>query len=157
MAKVTVAKVTGEPALFIQSITEVNLMSTEVLMLVLAVGFILLLAMIQGSRYVVALGLVTVSRNHNEPSAAGLWRGRLDGAISQQIKAVALFSPLLITVEVANLTNHTTALGAEIFLVASVVFALTHTVTVAWGRWLPGIGVAVGIALVAWPLIRLVW
>lgn len=128
-------------------------MSTELLMLATAGGFILVLTLIQGTRNILALGLVTAAGNQHGIAPWEGWNDRLNRAIRNQIEAIAIFAPVLLAVESANLTNDTTALGAQIFVVARIVHALVYTAGIPWVRttaW--AIGVA-GIVMVASPLL----
>jgi uncharacterized MAPEG superfamily protein len=128
-------------------------MSTELLMLATAGSFILLLTLIQGTRNVLALGLVTAAGNQHDIAPWAGWNDRLNRAIRNQIEAIAIFAPVLLSVELANLTNETTALGATIFVIARVAHAIVYTAGIPWVRttaW--AIGVA-GIVMVASPLI----
>ena len=127
-------------------------MSTELLMLATAGSFILLLTLIQGTRNILALGLVTAAGNQHDIAPWSGWNDRLNRAIRNQIEAIAIFVPVLLSVEIANLTNETTAIGAQIFVIARVAHAIVYTVGIPWVRttaW--AIGVA-GIVMVASPL-----
>ncbi len=127
-------------------------MSTELQMLAMAGSFILLLTLIQGTRNVLVLGLVTAAGNQHGIAPWSGWNDRLNRAIRNQIEAIAIFAPVLLAVEVAHLTNETTAMGAQIFVIARVVHAIVYTTGVPWVRttaW--AVGVA-GIVMVASPL-----
>lgn len=127
-------------------------MSTELLMLATAGSFILLLTLIQGTRNILALGLVTAAGNQHDIAPWSGWNDRLNRAIRNQIEAMSIFAPILLSVEIANLNNETTAMGAQIFVITRVAHAVVYTAGVPWVRttaW--AIGVA-GIVMVASPL-----
>lgn len=127
-------------------------MSTELLMLATAGSFILLLTLIQGTRNILALGLVTAAGNQHDIAPWSGWNDRLNRAIRNQIEAMSIFAPILLCVEIANLNNETTAMGAQIFVITRVAHAVVYTAGVPWVRttaW--AIGVA-GIVMVASPL-----
>lgn len=127
-------------------------MSTELLMLAAAGGFTLLLTLIQGTRNIIVLGLATAAGNQHHIAPWSGWNDRLNRAIRNQIEAMAVFAPLLVSIEFANLNNETTALGAQLFVLARISHAIVYTAGIPWVRttaW--AIGVA-GIVLVASPL-----
>lgn len=127
-------------------------MSTELLMLAAAGGFILLLTLIQGTRNIILLGLVTAAGNQHDIAPWQGWNDRLNRAIRNQIEAIAVFAPVLITVELAELTNQTTAIGAQLFVVARIAHAIVYTAGIPWLRttvWAIGV---TGIVLVGSPL-----
>lgn len=129
-------------------------MSTELLMLAVAGGFILLLTLIQGTRNILALGLVTAAGNQHDVAPWSGWNDRLNRAIRNQIEAMVIFAPLLVSIELANLTNETTALGAQLFVLARIAHAIVYTAGIPWVRTMAwAIGVA-GIVLVASPLLN---
>lgn len=128
-------------------------MSTELFMLAIAGGIILLLTLIQGTRNIFVLGLVTAAGNQHDIAPWSGWNDRLNRAIKNQIEGIVIFAPILLSVEFANLTNESTALGAQIFVFARVAHAIVYTLGVPWVRttaWAAGVA---GIMLVASPII----
>lgn len=126
-------------------------MSTELYMLAMAGGFILLLTLIQGTRNIFALGLVTAAGNQHHIAPWSGWNDRLNRAIRNQIEGIVIFAPILLAVELANFNNETTALGAQMFVYARVAHAIVYTLGIPWVRttaW--AVGVA-GIILLASP------
>lgn len=128
-------------------------MSTELFMLAMAGGFILLLTLVQGTRNIFALGLVTAAGNQHDIDPWSGWNDRLNRAIKNQIEGIVIFAPILLAIELANLNNGTTALGAQIFVLARVAHAIVYTLGIPWVRttaWAAGV---VGIVMVASPII----
>lgn len=129
-------------------------MSTELFMLAMTGSFILLLTLIQGSRNILVLGIVTAAGNQHDITPWSGWNDRLNRAIRNQIEAIAIFAPVLLSVELANLTNETTAIGAQIFVIARILHAIVYTAGMPWVRttvW--AIGVA-GVVMVGLPLLK---
>lgn len=127
-------------------------MSIELLMLAAAGGVIVLLTLLQGTRNILVLGLTTAAGNQHDIAPWSGWNDRLNRAIRNQIEGMAIFAPILLSVVLANLTNNTTALGAQIYVLARIAHAIVYTAGIPWVRttaW--AIGVA-GIAMVASPL-----
>ncbi len=128
-------------------------MSIEILSAAAIAGVLLLLTLIQGTRNVLVLGLPTAAGNQHDIAP---WTGandRLNRAIRNLIEAVAIFVPLAVAVEVMGLTNSTTALGAEIFLISRIIHAVVYVVGVPWVRTSAWTGGVIGILMVASPLL----
>jgi uncharacterized MAPEG superfamily protein len=128
-------------------------MSIEILSAAAIAGVLLLLTLIQGTRNVLVLGLPTAAGNQHDIAP---WTGandRLNRAIRNLIEAVAIFVPLAVAVEVMGLTNSTTALGAEIFLISRVIHAAVYVLGVPWVRTTAWTGGVIGILMVASPLL----
>ena len=128
-------------------------MSTELFMLAMAGGFILLLTLVQGTRNIFALGLVTAAGNQHDIAPWSGWNDRLNRAIKNQIEGIVIFAPILLAIELASLNNGTTALGAQIFVLARVAHAIVYTMGIPWVRttaWAAGVA---GIVMVASPII----
>ncbi len=123
-------------------------MTTEVLMLAATGGLLLLLTVVQGTRNVLALGLATAAGNQHDIAPWTGWNDRLNRAIRNLIEAIAIFAPIVIAVQISGLNNETTAMGAQIFVIARIAHAVVYTLGVPWVRtaaWAVGV---VGIIMV---------
>ena len=128
-------------------------MTTEVLMLAATGGLLLLLTVFQGTRNVLALGLSTAAGNQHDIAPWTGWNDRLNRAIRNLMEAIAIFVPIVIAVQIAGLNNETTAMGAQIFVIARIAHAGVYTLGIPWVRtaaWFVGV---VGIIMVASPLL----
>jgi len=128
-------------------------MTTEVLMLAATGGLVLLLTVIQGTRNVLVLGLPTAAGNQHDIAPWTGWNDRLNRAIRNLIEAIAIFAPIVIAVQISGLNNETTAMGAQIFVIARIAHAVVYTLGVPWVRtaaWFVGV---VGIIMVGSPLL----
>ena len=128
-------------------------MSIEIQMLAAVSGLLLVLTLLQGTRNVLVLGLPTAAGNQHDIPA---WEGvhdRLNRAIRNLIEGIAIFAPVVVAVHLSGTSNETTALGAQIFVVARIAHAAVYTAGIPWVRttaW--AVGVA-GIVMVASPFI----
>ena len=128
-------------------------MNTELTMLIATSGLILLLTMLQGTRNILVLGLVTAAGNQHEIPA---WLGvhdRLNRAIRNQIEGTVIFAPILLAVVVSDQTTEITASGSLLYFSARVAHAIFFVAGVPWLRttaWATGV---VGIGLVASPIL----
>ncbi len=128
-------------------------MTTEALMLAATGGLVLLLTVIQGTRNVLVLGLPTAAGNQHDIALWTGWNDRLNRAIRNLIEAIAIFAPIVIAVQISGLNNETTAMGAQIFVIARIAHAVVYTLGVPWVRtaaWFVGV---VGIIMVGSPLL----
>ena len=128
-------------------------MTTEALMLAATGGLVLLLTVIQGTRNVLVLGLTTAAGNQHDIALWTGWNDRLNRAIRNLIEAIAIFAPIVIAVQISGLNNETTAMGAQIFVIARIAHAVVYTLGVPWVRtaaWFVGV---VGIIMVGSPLL----
>lgn len=128
-------------------------MSIEMQMLAAAGGLLLLLTLIQGTRNVLVLGLPTAAGNQHDIAPWTGMNDRLNRAIRNLIEGIAIFAPIAVVIVELGLSNETTVLGAQIFVVARVVHAVVFTFGVPWVRttaWFTGVA---GIVMVASPLI----
>ncbi len=128
-------------------------MTTEALMLAATGGLVLLLTVIQGTRNVLALGLTTAAGNQHDIAPWTGWNDRLNRAIRNLMEAIAIFVPVVVAVQIAGLNNETTAMGAQIFVIARIAHAVVYTLGVPWVRtaaWAVGV---VGIIMVGSPLL----
>jgi len=128
-------------------------MSAEIQILGWTGLFMLALTLVQGTRNVLALGLLTAAGNQHDIAP---WTGindRLNRAIRNLIEAIAIFAPVAIAVHLLGVGSETSALGAKLFLIARVVHAGVYIAGIPWirtGAW--ALGVA-GIVMTASPLL----
>jgi len=128
-------------------------MSIEIQMLASVGALLLLLTLIQGTRNVLILGLPTAAGNQHDIAPWAGWNDRLNRAIRNLIEAIAIFAPIALAVHVLGLSNETTALGAQLFVIARLVHAVVFTLGVPWVRttaWFLGV---IGIIMVGSPLV----
>ena len=117
---------------------------------VLVVGQLLLAG---GSR-LLAFGLPWgASSRDTTPGEPPVWSGRADRACRNMLETFPVFAAVAIAVVVAGVADAATALGAQIYLVARLlyvpayVFGIAYVRSLIWGAGLVGIG------MVAWPLL----
>ncbi len=128
-------------------------MPIEILVLAATGALLLTLTLIQGTRNVLVLGLPTAAGNQHDIAPWSGANDRLNRAIRNLIEALAIYAPIAVTVQMLGQTNHTSALGAEIFLIARAVHALVYVMGIPWVRTLAWFAGVVGIVLVASPLL----
>lgn len=128
-------------------------MNIEIKMLAATAGLLLLMTLIQGTRNVLLLGLSTTAGNQHNITAWTGWNDRLNRAIDNLKEAIIIFMPLSIAVQLLDLSNETTALGAQIFVAARIVHAIVYTLGVPWIRTVAWTAGVVGIIFVASPLV----
>ncbi len=94
-----------------------------------------------------------VLAGNREGMALTGWAGRAQRAHRNMLENLILFAGLVLLVHVAGAGNDTSAVGAQIFVVARLVYAVVYVLGIPWLRTaLWGVSV-VGMIMVAWPLI----
>jgi uncharacterized MAPEG superfamily protein len=113
-------------------------MTTEILMLTLSVGLLLLLVLIQATAGVLAQGLMPMANNRDNLPAPKPFQARTLRVVDNHREGLTMFAPLILVAALLQLSNQWTVLGAQLFFYGR----LAHAV----------------IYLAGWPLIRpLAW
>jgi uncharacterized MAPEG superfamily protein len=89
------------------------------------------------------VGLPILAGNRETVPAVGGWAGRAQRAHRNMLESFVLFAVLVLVAQIAGKTNAMTALGAELFFWARLVYAVIYVVGVPWlrtGVW--GVSVA---------------
>ena len=95
------------------------------------------------------VGLADLAANRENLVAFKGWAGRAQRAHRNMLENMVLFVPLVLIAVVAGKTNATTLLGAQIFVLARLVYALVYYAGIPWlrtGVWLVSV---VGLAMIA--------
>jgi len=124
-------------------------MTIELWMLVWAIvlTFVQMLIAVQGAT--IQVGLTTLAGNREEMPALSNWKGRADRSYRNMREYLLLFAALVLVAHVANATSSLSALGAQIFLYARVVYAVVYLIGIPWlrtGVWAVSV---VGMVLIA--------
>jgi uncharacterized MAPEG superfamily protein len=108
--------------------------------------FVQVLIAAQGA--LMQVGLPTLAGNREGlPELAG-WAGRAARAHRNMIHNMALFIPLVLIAVVANKTNSTTLLGAQIFLWARVAYAAVYLIGIPWVRTVTWLVAIIGLIMI---------
>jgi uncharacterized MAPEG superfamily protein len=124
-------------------------MTIELWMLVWAVvlTFVQMLIAVQGAT--IQVGLTRLAGNREDMPALSGWKGRADRSYRNMQEYLLLFAALVLVAHVANAAGSLSALGAQIFLYARVVYAVVYLIGVPWlrtGVWAVSV---VGMVLIA--------
>ena len=128
-------------------------MKPELTWLLFAVGLTfaqVLVAVVGGQLQV---GLAELAANRDNTAAFKGWAGRAQRAHRNMLENMVLFVPLVLIAVVAGKTNATTLLGAQIFVLARLVYALVYYAGIPWlrtGVWFVSV---VGLAMIALQLL----
>jgi uncharacterized MAPEG superfamily protein len=109
-------------------------MSIELKLLVwsAALAFVQMLVAVSGAT--LQVGLPTLAGNREpEPKPAG-WAGRAMRAHRNMLESLVLFAALVLVAVVAQRTNSVTALGAQLFFWARLIYALVYVAGIPWVR-----------------------
>lgn len=109
-------------------------MTPDLLMLVYAVILAIVQIVVTAAGGTGQLGLVTLAGNRDSlPDLTG-WAGRASRAHRNLMESLPLFAALVLVAHIAGVANETTALGAQIFLYARIVYAIVYIIGVPWLR-----------------------
>jgi len=123
-------------------------MSIELSMLVwsVALAFAQMLLAVVGAAQQTDIETLAGNREY-APEPLG-WVGRARRAQLNMLENLVLFIPLVLVAKVAGRANETTALGAEIFFVARLAYALVYTIGIPYLRTLVWLVSIVGLVLI---------
>lgn len=128
-------------------------MKPELMLLAWAAALTLVQAVIAVHGALMQVGLPMLAGNREGMPEIKGWGGRAARAHRNMLENLVLFAILVVAAVLADKTNGTTLLGAQIFLYARVVYALVYIAGLPWLRtavW--GVSV-VGLAMIFLQLI----
>jgi uncharacterized MAPEG superfamily protein len=109
-------------------------MSPDLNLLVWATALTLLQAVVAAMGATSQVGLPILAGNRETLPAIVGWAGRAQRAHRNMLENFALFAALVLVAQIAGKTNAMTALGAELFFWARLVYAVIYVVGVPWLR-----------------------
>ena len=83
--------------------------------------------------------------------------GRASRAHRNMLENLPLFAALVLIVHVAGLSSDTSVLGAQIFVIARLAFAIIYIIGIPWIRTAAFLISVVGLVMVSWPIWPLSW
>ena len=99
------------------------------------------------------LGLTELTGNREGLGPPSEMAGRAKRAHANMLESLVLFAILILVVQVAGLNNEMTALGAQIFVFARLVYAVVYIVGVPWLRTVIWAISVVGMVIIALPIL----
>ncbi|MGE5200545.1 MAG: MAPEG family protein [Acidobacteriota bacterium] len=125
-------------------------MSPDLKFLVWATALTVLQMVVAAMTATLQVGLPTLAGNRESlPDLTGI-AGRAQRAHRNMLESLVLFAALVLVAQAAGKANATTALGAEIFFWARLVYAIVYLVGIPWlrtGVWAVSIAGLVAIFL----------
>lgn len=101
-----------------------------------------------------AVGLNTLAGNREGLGEIGGWAGRAKRAHLNMIENMVLFAALVLIAAAAGKANAMTAMGAMIFFWARLAYAVIYIAGIAWLRTLVWFVSVIGMAIIAWELLK---
>jgi uncharacterized MAPEG superfamily protein len=123
-------------------------MKPEMMLLVWAVLLTVVQAVVAVQGAIMQVGLGTLAGNREGLPEIKGWAGRAARAHRNMLESLVLFAALVLVAVAAGKTNDATAMGAQIFFWARLVYALVYIAGVPWlrtGVWAVSI---VGLAMI---------
>ncbi|WMS44903.1 MAPEG family protein [Acuticoccus sp. MNP-M23] len=87
------------------------------------------------------------------PGEPPVWSGRADRACRNVLETFPVFAAVAIAVVVAGVADATTALGAQIYIIARIAYLPVYVLGIAYVRSVIWAAALAGIFMVAWPLL----
>jgi uncharacterized MAPEG superfamily protein len=128
-------------------------MKPELTLLVWSVALAFAQMLIAASAATLQVGLPMLAGNRDGMPPLTGWAGRAERAHLNMLESLVLFAALILVAVVAGKTNAMTALGAQLFFWARLVYALVYLAGVPWvrtGVWLVSV---IGLVLIFVPLL----
>jgi uncharacterized MAPEG superfamily protein len=128
-------------------------MKPELTLLVWSVALAFAQMLIAASAATLQVGLPMLAGNRDSMPPLTGWAGRAERAHLNMLESLVLFAALILVAVVAGKTNAMTALGAQLFFWARLVYALIYLAGVPWvrtGVWLVSV---IGLVLIFVPLL----
>ena len=123
-------------------------MKPELSLLLWAVVLTLVQAVVAVHGALMQVGLAKLAGNRDGmPEIAG-WGGRAARAHRNMLENLVLFAALVLVAVLADKTNATTLLGAQIFLYARIVYALVYIAGLTWVRTAVWTVSVIGLAMI---------
>ncbi len=126
-------------------------MTVELSMLFWAVVLTFVQVVVAVLLSIMQVGLPELAGNREGLTTTAM-AGRAKRAHMNMLENLTLFAILVLVVHLAGLGTDLTALGAQIFVVARLVYAIIYIIGIPWlrtGVWTVS---AVGMVMIAWPI-----
>jgi uncharacterized MAPEG superfamily protein len=107
-------------------------MSLELTLLVWSVALAIVQMLIAFATATLEFGLPDIAGNREPPAASSA--GRAQRASQNMLESLVPFAALVMAAELANRTNTSTGLGAEVFFAARVVYSIVSLIGLPWLR-----------------------
>jgi uncharacterized MAPEG superfamily protein len=109
-------------------------MSLEMQLLIWATALTLVQAVIALLGAMFQVGLPALAGNREDPRPIEGWAGRAQRAHRNMLENLVLFAVLVLVAQIAGKTDATTALGAQLFFWARLVYVPVYLIGIPWAR-----------------------
>ncbi len=125
-------------------------MTIDLWMLVWAVVLAFVQMLIAALGAMMQVGPATLAGNRQDVPALSDWRGRAERAYRNMLESLPMFAALVLVAHVGGAADAATALGAQMFLYARLVFAVVYLIGIPYlrtGVWAVSVAGLVTIAV----------
>ena len=123
-------------------------MKPELMFLVWAIALMFVQMLISAAGATLQVGLPLLAGNREGFPALTGWAGRAHRAHHNMLENLVLFAALVLIAVVANKTNPTTLLGAQLFFWARLVYAGVYLAGIPWLRTAVWLVSVIGLVLI---------
>jgi uncharacterized MAPEG superfamily protein len=99
------------------------------------------------------VGLPAIAGNREGLPEATSWAGRAQRAHRNMLESLVVFATLVLVAQAAGKANAATALGAQLFFWARIVYAPVYIAGIPWLRTIVWFASIVGLILIFWQLL----
>lgn len=131
-------------------------MSIELKMLLFSAVLLILQLVFQAIGGIVQNGLGQAVGSRDEPAETGGYAGRFERAFYNMLETFPVFATLAIMVHITESWNQTTALGAQLYFWARVLYVPAYVSAVPLARTVIWTVSLIGMAMMAWVLLQMV-
>jgi len=123
-------------------------MKPELMWLLWAVALTVVQMLVAVSGATLQVGLPMLASNRDKMPALTGWTWRADRAHRNMLQNLVLFAAVVLVAVVANKTNASTLIGAQIFVWGRVAYALIYLAGIPWLRTLSWVVSMVGLVMI---------
>jgi len=123
-------------------------MTPDLHLLIWSVALTVVQALVAAAGANFQVGLVTLAGNRENLPAITGWAGRAQRAHRNMLENLPLFIALVLVAQVTGHANAMTALGAQLFFWARLVYAIVYIVGIPWVRTLVWLVSLIGLLMI---------
>ncbi|MDE0726096.1 MAG: MAPEG family protein [Alphaproteobacteria bacterium] len=127
-------------------------MTVELSMLFWAVVLTVVQMLVAVQLFNMQVGLAALAGNRDGSAPEGM-AGRASRAHRNMLENLPLFAALVLVVQLGGLNSDLTALGAQIFVIARLVYGVIYIIGVPWLRTATWFVSAIGMVMMAWTIL----
>ena len=127
-------------------------MTTELTLLILSVGLLMLILLVQASAGILSNGLMAQAGSRDELPEKRVFHARVTRLRDNMMENLLMFAPVVLVAQAMGVSNDMTILGAQLFFFGRLAHAVIYLTAMPLVRPLAFAVAWAGIILIAWQL-----